>query len=113
VRVLHKLAQSRAFGQILVRLLLAESGNRCGGAAPFAQPRLRDTVTRLTPLSQGEALEMLDELRVAPQLRDLRREPPVNRSALAETICRFAQLGVDVAELPEIELNPLMASPSR
>ena len=66
----------------------------------------------MTPLSQGEALEILDELRGASQLRDLRREPPVNRSALAETICRFAQLGVDMAELREIELNPLMASPS-
>jgi acetyltransferase len=73
---------------------------------------LKDTVTRLAPLSHGEALEMLDELRMAPLLRGVRGEPPVNRSTLAETICRFAQLAMDVAELREIELNPLVASPS-
>jgi hypothetical protein len=33
---------------------------------------LKDTVTRLDPLSQGEALEMLDELRMAPLLRGVR-----------------------------------------
>jgi len=73
---------------------------------------LKDTVTRLATLSHGEALEMLDELRMAPLLRGVRGEPPVDCSALAETICRFAQLAMDVAELPEIELNPLVASPS-
>jgi acetyltransferase len=73
---------------------------------------LKDTVTRLAPLSHGEALEMLDELRMAPLLCGVRGEPPVNRSTLAETICRFAQLAMDVAELREIELNPLVASPS-
>ena len=73
---------------------------------------LKDTVTRLAPLSRGEALEMLDELRMAPLLRGVRGQPPVDRSALAEIICRFAQLAMDVAELREIELNPLVASPS-
>ena len=73
---------------------------------------LKDTVTRLAPLSPDEALEMLDGLRTAPLLHGVRGEPPVNRAALAETICRFAQLAVDVAELREIELNPLVASPS-
>ncbi len=73
---------------------------------------LKDTVTRRVPLSHGEALEMLDELRMAPLLRGVRGEPPVNRSALAETICRFAQLAMDEADLREIELDPLVASPS-
>jgi len=73
---------------------------------------LKDTVTRLAPLSHGEALEMLGELRMAPLLRGVRGEPPVNRSALAETICRFAQLAIDVTDLREIELNPVVASPS-
>jgi len=73
---------------------------------------LKDTVTRLAPLLPDEALEMLDGLRMAPLLHGVRGEPPVNHSALADTICRFAQLAVDVAELREIELNPLVASPS-
>jgi acetyl coenzyme A synthetase (ADP forming)-like protein len=73
---------------------------------------LKDTVARLAPVPLAEALAMLDELRMAPLLRGVRGEPPVDRTAVAETICRFAQLTMDVPELSEIELNPLMAGPT-
>ncbi|MBI4636653.1 MAG: acetate--CoA ligase family protein [Candidatus Rokubacteria bacterium] len=68
---------------------------------------LRDTAARLAPLARGEALAMLDELRMAPVLRGARGGAPVDRAALAETIWRFAQLVVDLPDLAEIELNPL------
>jgi acetyltransferase len=73
---------------------------------------LRDTAARLAPLAPSEALAMLDELRMAPVLRGVRGEPPVDRAALAEVIVRFARLGVDVPDLAEIELNPLIATPA-
>jgi acetyltransferase len=73
---------------------------------------LKDTVTSVARLSHGEALEMLGELPMAPLLHGVRGEPPVNRSALADMMCRFAQLAVDVTDLREIELNPVVASPS-
>jgi acetate---CoA ligase (ADP-forming) len=73
---------------------------------------LGDTAMRLAPLAPSEALAMLDELRMAPALRGVRGEPPVDRAALAEVIARFARLGVDLPELAEIELNPLMVSPA-
>jgi hypothetical protein len=60
---------------------------------------LKDTVTRLDPLSQGEALEMLDELRMAPLLRGVRESRQSTGPRSPRTICRFAQLAVDVAEL--------------
>jgi acetyltransferase len=72
---------------------------------------LKDTAARLCPLSVREAREMLGELRMAPVLKGVRGEPPVDLDALAETICRFAQLAVDTAELAEIEVNPLVAGP--
>ncbi|MBI3455246.1 MAG: acetate--CoA ligase family protein [Candidatus Rokubacteria bacterium] len=71
---------------------------------------LKDTAARLAPLEPSDALAMLDELRMAPALRGVRGEAPVDRAALAETISRFAQLAVDFPELREIELNPLVAS---
>jgi acetyltransferase len=71
---------------------------------------LRDTVTRLLPVSSSEALEMLDELKMAPLLRGVRGEAPVDRPALAETVSRFGQLVLDCADLTEVELNPLIAS---
>jgi acyl-CoA synthetase (NDP forming) len=72
---------------------------------------LNDTAARLAPMSPAEARAMLDELRMAPVLRGVRGEPPVDLAALAETISRFASLAVDLPDLTEVELNPLMVSP--
>ena len=54
---------------------------------------------------------MLGELRMAPLLKGVRGEPPVDLGALAETIGRFAQLAADAADLMELEINPLVAGP--
>lgn len=70
-----------------------------------------DTTVRLAPVSPGEASSLLDELRIAPLLRGARGERPVDRLVLAGIISRFSQLLVDLPELEEIEINPLMASP--
>jgi len=73
---------------------------------------LRDTATRLAPVSPAEALRMLGELKMAALLRGVRGEPPVGLQALAETISRFGQLVVDCPDLLEVELNPLVATPT-
>ncbi len=70
-----------------------------------------DTAVRLAPVSAPEALTMLDELKVAPLLRGTRGEPAVDRHALAGIIGRFSQLLMDLPELAEIEINPLMVGP--
>jgi len=72
---------------------------------------LKDTAARLCPLAVRDAHEMLGELRMAPLLKGVRGEPAIDLDALAETICRFAQLAADAADLAEIELNPLVAGP--
>ena len=71
-----------------------------------------DTAARLAPVSAPEALTMLDELKVAPLLRGTRGEPAVDRPALAGIIGRFSQLLLDLPELAEIEINPLMVGPA-
>lgn len=73
---------------------------------------LKDTAARLAPVSPSEAAAMLDELRMAPVLRGLRGEAPVNREALVQAICTFSRLAVDVPELAELELNPLVVGPA-
>ncbi len=70
---------------------------------------LKDTAMRLCPVQVSEARAMLDELRMAPLLHGVRGEAPVDMRALSEAICRFAQLAVDLPELAEIEVNPLVA----
>jgi acetyl coenzyme A synthetase (ADP forming)-like protein len=73
---------------------------------------LRDTATRLAPVSPSEALLMLGELKMAALLHGVRGEPPVDLPALAQTISRFGQLAMDCPDLSDIELNPLVASPA-
>jgi acetyltransferase len=73
---------------------------------------LRDTATRLAPVSSAEALRMLGELKMAALLRGVRGEPPVDLQALAEAISRIGQLAVDCPDLAEVELNPLVATPA-
>ena len=70
---------------------------------------LGDTAMRLCPLQVSEAREMLDELRMAPLLHGVRGEASVDIGALAQSICRFAQLAVDQTDLAELEVNPLVA----
>jgi acetyltransferase len=72
---------------------------------------LKDTSARLAPFDQSDAREMLDELKMAPLLHGVRGEEPVDMTALADALCRFAQLGTDVIDLMELEVNPLVASP--
>jgi len=72
---------------------------------------LKDTTARLCPLAARDGLEMLGELRMAPLPKGVRGEPPVDRGALAETICRFAQFAADAADLAELEVNPRVAGP--
>jgi acetyl coenzyme A synthetase (ADP forming)-like protein len=72
---------------------------------------LQDTAVRLCPIAPSDALEMLGELRMAPLLRGVRGEAPADLSALAEVTCRFAQLAVELPDLVEVEVNPLVAGP--
>jgi acetyltransferase len=72
---------------------------------------LNDTAMRLTPLGLADAHEMLEELTMAPLLHGVRGEAPVDVAGLCDTVCRFAQLGTELPELMELEVNPLVASP--
>jgi acetyltransferase len=72
---------------------------------------LEDTAVRLAPVSTAEAKAMLGELRMAPVLKGIRGESPVDLTALSRAVAALSRLGADVPELAEIEINPLVASP--
>ena len=72
---------------------------------------LKDTAMRLAPLTPSDAEEMLGELRMATLLHGVRGEAPVDIGALSDAICRFAQLGAELPELVELEVNPLVVGP--
>ncbi len=69
---------------------------------------LRDVSVRLTPLSDLDAVEMLDCLRARALLEGFRGAPPADRDALIDVIRRIAALAEIAPELAELDLNPVV-----
>jgi len=72
---------------------------------------VRDVVFRVPPLTDLEAQEMVRQIRGYRLLEGVRGEAPVDLVALAEILQRFSQLVEELAELAEIEINPLLVFP--
>ncbi|TYL36648.1 acetyl-CoA synthetase [Natronococcus pandeyae] len=72
---------------------------------------LEDTSVRVAPLGEGEAREMVDEIKAAPLLRGARGREPADVEAVVETIQRLSQLVTDFPSILELDVNPLVAGP--
>lgn len=75
---------------------------------------LRDTSLRLLPISQADALAMLDELRGKALLNGFRGTPAVDRTAVAKVIVAIGDAALALgSQLVSLEINPLRASGER
>ena len=72
---------------------------------------LEDTETRVAPISEREAREMVDGIRSAPLLRGARGRDPADREAIVESLQRLSQLVTDFPAILELDVNPLVAGP--
>jgi len=72
---------------------------------------LEDTETRVAPVSEREATEMVDGIRSAPLLRGARGREPADREAVVESLQRLSQLVTDFPAILELDVNPLVAGP--
>jgi acyl-CoA synthetase (NDP forming) len=71
---------------------------------------LKDTSIRLLPVTEYDALEMLDELRGRAVLDGFRGAPAVNRMAAAKAIVAIGNAALALApNLVSLEVNPLLA----
>jgi acyl-CoA synthetase (NDP forming) len=73
---------------------------------------LDDVAIRLAPLDVDTAEAMLADLRGASLLAGVRGRPPVDRRAVARMLVEIGNLGVERPDILEIDLNPVIASPS-
>ena len=71
---------------------------------------LKDTVLRLTPVSETEALSMMDEIRAAALLGPYRGMPEADRGALARAIAGVSAAAVAHPEIAEIDVNPVIVA---
>jgi acyl-CoA synthetase (NDP forming) len=75
---------------------------------------LKDTSIRLLPVSEADALEMIEELRGKSLLDGFRGAPPVDRTALARTIVAIGNAALALgSDLVSLEVNPVLANADR
>ena len=70
---------------------------------------LKDVTFRVAPVTRGQALRMLGEIRGAPILSGVRGESPRDREALAEVLCNYSHMILDLGdEIAESDANPVL-----
>ena len=69
---------------------------------------LKDQAITLPPLNRLLARRVMEETKVYRMLRGYRNRPPANLDLLEEILIRLAQLVTDVAEIEELDINPLI-----
>jgi succinyl-CoA synthetase beta subunit len=72
-----------------------------------------DVAVRVPPFDKAEAQRMIDSCRVAQLLAGARGTMPAKVSAVVDVLMKVQRLAVDFAdEIAEIDVNPLVVTPS-
>ena len=66
----------------------------------------------LAPVDEAEAIHMIERLRTAPLLGEHRGRPAVDLAAAARAVARLSEYAAAHPEIAELEINPLLVSPS-
>lgn len=82
------------------------------GLGGIASDLLADRTFHMLPMSIEDAQRQIRSLRGAPLLFGYRNTPTCDVHAFEEMVLRVAQLATNVPELVELDLNPVVASPS-
>ena len=70
---------------------------------------LGDVGFRIAPLTDRDADELLNGIRGLPLLRGYRGHAPADMDALRDILLRVSRLAVEVPEIAELDLNPVIA----
>lgn len=79
------------------------------GAGGTAVELLDDKAIALPPLNLKLAHDLIARTRIARLLRGYRRVPAADIDAIALTLVRLSQLVVDLPQVDELDINPLLA----
>ena len=82
------------------------------GSGGTAVELFGDRVLRILPLTDQDAHEMVRSIRGAPLLFGHRGAPKCDVAAVEDVLLRVARLADEVPQVAEMDLNPLIASPS-
>lgn len=82
------------------------------GFGGIAAEVFQDRALELPPLNERLARRMLESLRSWPLLTGYRGRPVVNVDQLIETLMRFSYLVAHLPEIREVDVNPLLVTPT-
>jgi len=69
----------------------------------------RDVSFRLAPIRELSADNMITQIRGSKILQGFRGQPPTDTNAIAECIERLSQLSMELPDVAELDVNPLVA----
>ncbi len=78
------------------------------GVGGILAEAIRDVSFRLVPITEADAVEMVDDLATQRLLGEFRGEPEVDRRALTAALVALANVGAGEAGVRSADLNPLM-----
>ena len=75
---------------------------------------LKDVSFRVAPLSPGDALDMIREIKGYPVLKGVRGKPAADVDALVEVIMKVSAMVTELQDrIEELDINPLMVYPAK
>jgi acetyltransferase len=79
------------------------------GQGGTAVELVQDRAVALPPLNATLARELVSRTRISKLLAGYRDRPPADMEAILETLIKLSQLTIDLPEVAEIDVNPLLA----
>lgn len=82
------------------------------GRGGIAVEVIADRAVTLPPLNMNLARELVSRTRVSKLLKGYRDRPPAKLEAVLLTLIQVSQMVIDLPEVTEIDVNPLLADPA-
>jgi acyl-CoA synthetase (NDP forming) len=71
---------------------------------------LNDTTLRAAPIKKEEALEMIGEIKGRKSLGPFRGMEAADLDGIADILVKVGAIGIDLPEIKEIDINPIIIS---
>ncbi len=72
----------------------------------------KDVSFRVAPLTEHDAEDMINEIKAKPLLYGYRGSEPVDIEAIKDALIKVGEMGLEIEEIAEMDLNPTMAYPN-
>jgi acetyl-CoA synthetase (ADP-forming) len=78
------------------------------GIGGIAVELMKDVSYRLAPINKKDALDMIKEVKGYPILTGFRGSKPFDIDSLSNTIIKLSNILIEIEDIKEIEINPLI-----